>query len=36
MHGTTNITVHYSLTNSRCCRYSFVLLMMGGGSTRNT
>ena len=21
------------LTNTRCCRYSFVLLMMGGGST---
>jgi len=23
------------LTSIRCCRYSFVLLMMGGGSTRN-
>jgi len=23
------------LTNTRCCRYSFVLLMMGGGFNRN-
>ena len=23
------------LTCIRCCRYSFVLLMMGGGTTRN-
>jgi len=22
-------------TNTRCCRYSVMLLMMGGGSTRN-
>ena len=28
--GSTN-----GLTNTRCCRYSVVLLMMGGGSTRN-
>ena len=24
-----------SLTNTICCRYSFVLLVMGGGPTRN-